>query len=284
MTERNIRHLCSDPQSIFSLFPSVSPQPKTPIPSIMKIHRSKTHAWLHIAAIAVTVTFATPGVIRAEIEPAARELAKAVSDKIGKAGTIRLTAKHQLDPALGVGARLERGPLQITVKRPNQFYVMQQAGEETREIAYDGKTLCLIKAQLKQHTLEPLKTGSIEQFADRVDERFGFRPPVAELLAGDVAAQLFLHVTTAKVTGTERVGWTRCKRLHFEQDGMNSDLWVGVKDNLPRRYVLTFTGIKGTPTWDIRLSKWELNGVVDESLFSKRPAADSQKLQMLKSR
>lgn len=237
-----------------------------------------------LLATAIIATSFAASSASAEIEPAARELAKAMNSKLGSAQTIRLTAKHQLDPALGVGAKLERGPLQITVKRPNQFYVIQQAGEETREIAYDGKTFCLIKAQLKQHVLESLKAGSIEQFADRVDERFGFRPPVAELLAGDVAAQLFLHVTSASVTGTEWVGWTRCKRLHFEQDGMDSDVWVGVKDNLPRRYMLTFTSLKGSPTWNIRLSKWELNVPVDESLFSKRPAADSQKLQMLKSR
>lgn len=221
---------------------------------------------------------------RAEIEPAARELAKATATKIGSASTLRLTAKHELDPALGIGAKLEKGPFQITVKRPNQFYVIQQAGEETREIAYDGNSLCLIKSQLKQHALEPLKAGSIEQLADRMDERFGFRPPVAELLAGDVAAQLFLHVTSASVTGTEWVGWTRCKRLHFEQEGMKSDVWVGVKDNLPRRYLLTFTDFKENPTWNIRLSKWELNVPVDETLFTKRPAADSQKLQMHKSR
>lgn len=248
------------------------------------IVQKRTRTAPALLATALMATSFMAASAKAEIEPAARELAKATATKIGNAKTIRLTAKHQLDPALGVGAKLEKGPLQITVKRPNQIYVIQQAGEETREIAYDGKTLCLIKAQLKQHALEPLKAGSIEQFADRVDERFGFRPPVAELLAGDVAAQLFLHVTTAKVTGTEWVGWTRCKRLHFEQEGMNSDVWVGVKDDLPRRYLLTFTGVSGNPAWDIRLSKWELNGAVDESLFSKRPAADSQKLQMLKSR
>lgn len=220
----------------------------------------------------------------AEIEPAARDLAKAMGSKIGGAQTIRLTAKHKLDPALGVGAKLEKGPLEITVKRPNRFYAIQQAGDETREIAYDGNSICVIHPQLKHHALESLKAASIEQFADRVDERFGFRPPVAELLASDVATQLFLDVTTAKVTGTEWIGWTRCKRLHFEQEGMNSDVWVGVKDNLPRRYLLTFTSIKGAPQWDIRLSKWELNVPVSDGLFTKRPAADSQKVQMLQSR
>ena len=243
------------------------------------IHR-RTRSVLFAAAMAAC--FGTTGV-QAQIEPAARSLAQAAAGKIGGAQTIRLTAKHHLDPALGVGTKLESGPLQITVKRPNHFYVMQQAGQETREIAFDGKSLCLMQPQLKQHALEPLKAGSIEQFADRVDERFGFRPPVAELLAGDVAGQLFQHVTSARITGVERVGWTRCQRLHLEQEGMTADVWLGEKDHLPRRYLLTFTSVKGHPTWDIRLSKWELNVPVDDSLFSKRPAADSQKLRMLKS-
>ncbi|WP_240772777.1 DUF2092 domain-containing protein [Phragmitibacter flavus] len=195
-----------------------------------------------------------------------------------------MTAKHQLDPALGVGAGHEKGPMQITVKRPNQFYAIQQAGEETREIAFDGTTLCLMHPELKHHAMEPLKAGSIEQFADRVDERFGFRPPVAELLAGDAATQLFLNVTSARVIGTERVGWTRCQRLQFKQEGIVGDLWVGAKDKLPRRYRLTFTGVSGSPVWDIRFSKWELNGSVDETLFTKRPAKDSIKVTMLKSR
>jgi hypothetical protein len=160
--------------------------------------------------------------------------------------------------------------------------VLQSAKEETREISFDGKSFCLMQPQIKLHALESLDAASIEQFADRVDERFGFRPPVAELLASDVATQLFIDVTTARVAGTEWVGWTRCKRIHFEQPGMNSDVWVGVKDNLPHRYLQTFTDIKGNPTWDIQLSKWELNVPVDDSLFSKRPAADSQKVEMLK--
>jgi hypothetical protein len=221
---------------------------------------------------------------QSEIEPAALALAKSVSSKLGSAETIRLTARHQLDPRLGVGAKIENGPLEITVKRPNRFHAIQPAGAETREIAYDGRSLCLMHPGLKHHAIEPLKAGSVEQFADRVDERFGFRPPVAELLAKDVAAQLLLHVTSARVMGTESVGWTRCERLHFEQPGMTGDLWVGVKDRLPRRYLLTFTSLQGRPTWDMKLSKWALNAPVDERLFSKRPAADSHKIKMLKSR
>ena len=249
----------------------------------MKIQQIKTRPWRYVIAVLAASGIAAADV-RAEIEPAARVLAQSVAQKLGSAQTIRLAATHTLDPRLGVGAKLEKGPIAITVKRPNQFYAVQQAGTETREIAYDGRTLCMMHPGLKHHALETLKAGSIEQFADRVDERFGFRPPVAELLAADLTSQLFLHVTTARVTGLEWVGFTRCERLHFEQDGMTGDLWVGKKDKLPRRYLLTFTNVPGNPTWDIKLTKWDLNVPVDESLFSKRPAADSQKLKMLKSR
>ena len=231
----------------------------------------------------VTVAFAA-SIAKAGIEPEAREIAKAMAAKIGAAQTIRLTARHQLDPALGVGAKIEKGPIQITVKRPNRFFAVMRAGHETREIAFDGTTFCVMHPQLKHHAMEPLKAASIELFADRVDEKFGFRPPVAELLASDVAKQLFRDVTTARVAGSEMIGFVRCQRLHFEQPGMRSDVWVGLHDNLPRRYLLTFTDVPGDPEWDIRLSNWELNVPVDEALFSKRPAPDSQKVKMLISR
>jgi hypothetical protein len=249
-------------------------------------HRTFTSMLTPPALLASVLIFTsvTAGTAHAEIDPGARALAQSVAQKLSSAQTIRLTATHKLDSRLGVGAKLEKGPITITVKRPNRFFAVQQAGEETREIAFDGRTLCMMHPRLKHHAQETLRAGSIEQFADRMDERFGFRPPVAELLSADLASQVFLHVTSATVTGTEWVGLTRCERLHFEQEGMTGDLWVGKKDKLPRRYLLTFTSAPGNPTWDIRLTKWELNVAVDENLFSKRPAADSQKVKMLKSR
>lgn len=238
----------------------------------------------NITALALLTVAVTGTATAADISPEAIALAKAVADKLAPAKTIKLTATHKLDSAVGSNAKLDKGPLNITVKRPNQCYVLQSAGDETRELAFDGKTFCLMHPVLKVHALEPLKAASIEEFADQLDERFGFRPPVAELLANDLPKQLFANATSAKVTGREWSGWTRCERLHIEQEGLTGDLWIGVKDRLPHRMLLTFTGVKGSPKWDIRLSEWELGATVDESLFSKRPAEGSQKTKLLKSR
>lgn len=221
---------------------------------------------------------------KADISPDAVALAKAVAAILAPAKTIQLTATHKMDAVLGTRTKLDAGPLNITVKRPNKCYVLQSAGKDTRVLSYDGEMLCLLNPFLKFHALEQLKAGSIKQFSDAMEERFGFRPPVAELLAADLPKQLFANATSATVAGKEWVGWTRCDRLHIEQEGMTGDLWVGAKDKLPRRLLLTFTGIEGHPKWDIRLSKWEFDGQVDESLFTKRPAADSSRAPMVKGR
>lgn len=221
--------------------------------------------------------------LRADIAPDALALTRTVTAKLAAAPTVRVSAKHTLDPRLGVGAGHERGPIQITLARPNRFHALQSAGLETREIAYDGTTLCLMHPELKHHALVPLKAASVDALADLADARLGFRPPLAELLSADFSGQILRDVTSASVSRAW-VGFTRCDLLTFEQPGMRGELWIAKKDSLPRRYRLTFTDVAGQPTWDIRLTHWQLGAPVDAAVFSKRPAADSQLVPMLKSR
>lgn len=245
-------------------------------------NRDIRRAWFICLLALVPAVAAAAAPVR--IEPGAVELAKAVTAKIGGAETVRVLAAHVIRPAPGLGGEVETGKIQISVERPNKFHALEPAGIQTMEIAYDGRTLCVMHPQLKHHGIESLPAASIEEFADAVDRRFGFRPPVAELLAKDVSAQLFANADSARITGRERVGWTLCDRLRIEQGGLTGDLWVGVKDKLPRRMLLTFASRHGHSTWDIRLSRWELNVPLDSSIFSKRPVADSLKVQMIKSR
>lgn len=237
-----------------------------------------------LAPTTLLITLLPFATVRADIAPEARALVEASAAKLAAAKTLKLTAKHELEAPLGGNGKLDKGPLHLTVKRPNLIHVLQDAGNETRELAFDGLTLCIIHPRLLHHALETVKAQSIGQLGDVIDARFGFRPPLTELLAEDMAAQLFLHVTDAKCVGRERVGWTLCHRIHFAHEGMSFDLWIGAKDNLPRRLQFTFTDIAGQPVWDLRMSKWVLDGPVDDSLFSRRPTAASSPVKMLKTR
>jgi hypothetical protein len=243
-----------------------------------------THSltWLRLLAAATLGGLVLPAA--AQIDPAATTVLKATSAKLGAARTLRVQARHTLDPALGLGFQVEKAAFDVTVARPNKFHALQ-SGDVVRELAYDGRTFCLIDPKMKLHAQETVKAGSIEGFADQIDARFGFRPPLAELLATDMQRELLLHVTTARVVGRERVGWTACHRVQLVQEGMTTDLWVGVKDSLPRRLRMTFTRLTGAPMWDIRFSEWELDPALTAArtqLFSKRPGPDSQRLTLVR--
>lgn len=220
---------------------------------------------------------------RAKMEPAALTLLKSASVKLGAARTIQVEAEHKLDPRLGLGLAIDNGRIELAIKRPNQFYAIRPADAETREIAYDGHQLCVMYPGAGHHALEDLEARNIEDFALQMEERFGFRPPLGDLLASDMAAELLIDVTSARLLKRERVGGTDCDHLQLEQEGMTTDLWLGVDDQLPRRLLTTITDMPGDPQWDIRLSQWKLDAPLDEGLFSKRPAADSQKVPMLRS-
>lgn len=233
-----------------------------------------------LAAVAMPLTLeAAPG----KIEPAALELADAVTAKLGAARTIRVHASHTIRPAPALGGGSVTGRMEISVQRPNRFHAIEPLGTKTLEIAFDGTTLCVMYPRLGLHGIEPLAARSIEQFADAVDSRFGFRPPVAELLGKGLTSQLLHQATAARVEGEAWVGFTRCNRLHIERRNLTCDIWIGLKDKLPKRMLLTYLDKRGNSTWDIRLSRWDLDAPVNMALFSKRPDADSLQVKMLPS-
>ena len=244
--------------------------------------KSRSLNWLRLLAAAALGSLGLPAA--AQIDPAAATVLKAASAKLGAARTLRVQAHHTLDPALGLGFRVEKASFDVTVARPNRFYALQ-TGDLERELAYDGRTFCLIDARMQHHALETVKAGSIEAFADQIDRRFGFRPPLAELLATDAHRELLQHVTAARLIGKERVGWTACQRVQLIQDGMTTDVWIGTKDALPRRLRMTFTRLPSAPVWDIRFSRWELDPPLTADrirLFSKRPGPESQRLTLIR--
>jgi hypothetical protein len=236
-----------------------------------------------LVATCILATTISATTAPATIDPAAEGVLRATEAKLAAARTVQLTAKHKMSPSIAIGT-LDKAPLAITVERPNRFYASQGPVGKGKEIAYDGTTLRLIQPAELLHAEGTVKSSTISGFADAVDAKFGFRPPVAELLSADLLAQMARDATSVRLVGKTRVGWTSCHLIRVEQPGQITELWIGAKDQLPRRYRITFTDLKDQPSWDTRFSKWVLGAPVDTSLFTKAPAAGSMKVQMLKGR
>ncbi len=252
----------------------------------MKAHQPNARKLLRgclIAALTILPVVSSSAAPAAKLDPAAAGILRATEARLAAARTLQLTAKHQISPSIAVG-KLDQAPLAISVQRPNSFFARQGAVGKGRELAYNGTTLRLIQPAELIHAEGTIKTNTISGFADAADEKFGFRPPVAELLSADLVAQLSKHASRVFLVGKDSVGWSACHLIRVEQPGQTADLWISVKDLLPRRYRVTFTTLPGQPSWDTRFSKWILDAPVDTALFSKSPPIGSMQVQMLKAR
>lgn len=229
--------------------------------------------------VAATVTAAPSG----KVAPEAAALLRATRDKLASSPTLSVVAKHEGSAELG-GATNDSAPLFVTVSRPNQFYAHQGKGQSERLLGYDGRVLRVVFPGTLLHGEAKVPSRDMTGFADAVDGKFGFRPPLAELLADDLVAEMARDGASIRLAGKQRVGWTQCNHLVITQPGQTTELWLGVKDALPRRYKVTLIDKPIMPTKTITFKKWKFGVPVEPALFAPVAPAGSHLVPFYKSR
>lgn len=128
-----------------------------------------------------------------------------------------------------------------------------------------------------------MATADSSAFADAAEKRFGFRPPMAELLAPDLVKEMAREGAVITLGKPERVGWTTCHHVVVSQVGQTTEIWAGAKDSIPRRYRITFTDTPEQPVWqETRFGKWKFGGSLAPETFQPVPPAGSQAVPLLK--
>lgn len=174
------------------------------------------------------------------------------------------------------------GPVSVTVERPNRFLARQGKGSVEKVLAYDGATLRFLMPGVLLHAEQTLRAADTPALADAMQARFGFRPPLAELLAPDLIKEMSREGATITMGQTTCIGWTKCRHVVIRQPGQTTEIWVGIKDSLPRRYRITFEDASGRPWMDTRFKKWKFGVAATPELFRPEPAANSYAVNLLK--
>lgn len=212
-------------------------------------------------------------------DPAALDVLRSVQGKLASSTTLAVEARRSTS-----WDDQGDGPVSVTVQRPNLFLARQGKGMEEKVLAYDGTTLRFHLPGVLLHAEGKLMAPDAPALADAMQERFGFRPPLAELLAPDLVKEMARDGATITMGKSESVGWTKCHHLIISQPGQTTEIWVGAKDSLPRRYRITFDDASGRPWMETRFKKWKFAVPTTPDLFRPAPAAGSHAVELLKSR
>ncbi|HTG15547.1 MAG TPA: DUF2092 domain-containing protein [Blastocatellia bacterium] len=245
-------------------------------------------AWLRPLLFSAVVIFATLVLAcnRAPEQPMAvnndpDQLLRQMSEKLAQAKKLSFKVDRKLDPALVEDRNVaESAQIEISVSRPNKFLAKSDSKDNVRHIFFDGQNLSIYDETMKLYANVPVP-GTIDDVVAKVDEKYGFTPPLAEFILSDTYRALSQQIKTKAYKGKENIAGVECHHLTLGGDVADSELWIGSADLLPRKLVATFKNREGSPQLQADFSNWNLAAPLDDNIFAFVAPKDAEKIEMV---
>ena len=217
---------------------------------------------------------AQPGV-SSDIDQIVQQMGKALSQEnmAFKAKTLRVYEDKDGD-FLHIGHTMN-----VEMRRPDHVAIVSGGDDGTTKFFYDGKQAAVLDVTDNRYVQVPF-TGDLQAMFQAVSERAGVDTPLADLLSGDPAKSFMSGVIAAKQAGTDTIDGVKTRHFLFTQSGAaEMELWVD-DSNLPRRLIITYRALPGTPNFVAEFSGWNFQNHPADAAFVFQPPAGAAKVSM----
>jgi hypothetical protein len=222
----------------------------------------------------------------AEPQPAVAETVdpaqtlRKMSDTLAHARQLTFKATRQLDAALVDGNDIaESAQIEVAVSRPRMVRASAVSPAGVRRFYADGQNVSLLDENMNLYATVPM-SGTIDDVVGKLDEQYGFTPPLAEFVLNDSYRKFSTQIQSSAYHGKETVNGVECDRLTLAGEIADAELWISATDHLPRRFVATFKDREGRPQLKVDFSEWNLEAKLEESLFVFQPPKDAENVTM----
>jgi hypothetical protein len=209
------------------------------------------------------------------------QLLRQMSEKLAQAKNLSFKVDRKLDATLVEGRNVaENAQIEISVSRPGKFHAKSDSKENARQVFFDGQNLSIYDETMKLYATAPV-AGTIDEAVAKIDEKYGFTPPLVEFILSDSYKALSPQIKSKIYNGKETIAGTECHHLSLTGDDADSELWIGTADLLPRKLVATFKNREGSPKLQADFSSWNLTPTLDNKLFAFVAPPDVEKVEMV---
>jgi hypothetical protein len=118
------------------------------------------------------------------------QLLRQMSEKLSHAKNLSFKVDRMLDAALVEGLNVpENAQIEISVSRPGKFTAKSASKDNVRQVFFDGQNLSIYDETMKLYATASV-AGTIDEAVAKIDEKYGFTPPLAEFILSDPYAAL----------------------------------------------------------------------------------------------
>lgn len=217
------------------------------------------------------------------IEPVAQRLLQEMGKYLTSAKHFSFHAEIDFDDVLPTGQKLQFGAsYDVAFERPDRLYSEYRGDLGVRRFSYDGKSMTLYDPLLNAYATEQAPS-SVDGLLDELAKSYGFAPPLSDFLHSDPYQTLRDNVLFGFYVGSSNVDGVRCNHLAFVEKRIDWQIWIEDGPQwVPRKVVITYKTIPGSPQFTAVLSDWDLTTPLAEPLFETQLPPDAERIDFLK--
>lgn len=216
------------------------------------------------------------------VEPEAQQILRKMSDYLSSLKEFTFQGDITNDAILFSGQKLQNsGTIDVSIRRPNRFYLTRKGNIVDQAFYYDGKTLTLFGKKVNFYaSIAALPT--IEETLNRAHEEVGLIAPGADIIYQNTYDVLMEDVESGFYSGLSTIQGVECHHLAFRNREVDWQIWIENDDTpLPCKYLITSKWTRGEPQFSVVYFNWNTAAKLKDELFVFTPPEGAEKIDFI---
>ena len=202
------------------------------------------------------------------MEQGALDLLKKMSAKLASTPSFLVRTRSATEAPGGTGQFLTFfTESAVAVKRPDKLSAEIRGDAPPFDFYFNGEKMTDYEPTHKLYaTTDAPKT--IDELLPFAAKQAGILLPFEDVLYSDPYAALTKDLTSAFYAGYSVIRGTRCEHVALAVPGIEGQIWIDAKTDLPCLIAGTLLNVQGEPRFSVEFYDWKLNPELPDKLFT----------------
>ncbi len=204
-----------------------------------------------------------------DLEPKAIAILQAMSARLAAAKSMTFTSVATYESPSRFGPEIAYTTTSdVAVQRPNKLRVLTPGDGPAQQFFYDGKTMTAY-APAEDLVASAPAPATIDDALKQAYREADIYFPFTDVVVADPYRDIADGLKVAFYVGQSQVvDGTTTDMVVIANERVFAQIWIGAKDQLPRRARAIYLDDPARLRHDVTLSHWQLNGAVPASAFT----------------
>jgi hypothetical protein len=171
---------------------------------------------------------------------------------------------------------------QLFLHGPNKLLVRSEGDRGTRDLIYDGDSLCYYSLDKNQYG-KIVAPATIMEMIDTVNKLYGIEFPVADFFYPSFVDDILAEATNLAYLGITKVDGKDCFHVAGVAADKSFQFWISDDAYyLPLKLVIVYTAKPMNPQYEAILTGWQINPDLPDAMFQFMPPPKAKKIRMMR--